>query len=43
MRARYSKDINPIEQAWNERDRQIKMQQQARLTDRETWFDEDAR
>lgn len=33
MRARYSKDITPIEQAWNERDRQMKVQQEMMLKD----------
>lgn len=33
MRARYSKDIAPIEQAWAERDRQIKVQQEMMLKD----------
>lgn len=33
MRARYSKDIAPIEQAWAERDRQIKAQQEMMLKD----------
>lgn len=33
MRARYSKDITPIEQAWTERDRQMKVQQEMMLKD----------
>lgn len=33
LRARYSKEITPIEQAWNERDRQIKLQQEMMLKD----------
>lgn len=33
MRARYSQDIIPIEQAWNERDRQMKVQQEMMLKD----------
>lgn len=33
MRARYSQDIAPIEQAWNERDRQMKVQQEMMLKD----------
>lgn len=33
MRSRYSQDITPIEQAWNERDRQMKLQQDMLLKD----------
>ena len=33
MRARYAKEITPIEQAWNERDRQFKMQQELAAKD----------
>lgn len=33
MRARYSQDIAPIEQAWAERDRQMKVQQEMMLKD----------
>lgn len=33
IRSRYSKEITPIEQAWNERQRQIQLQQQALMND----------
>lgn len=33
MRARYSQDIAPIEQAWTERDRQMKLQQEVMTKD----------
>ena len=33
MKARYAKEITPIEQAWNERDRQFKMQQELAAKD----------
>lgn len=33
MRSRYSQEIAPIEQAWNERDRQMKLQQEMMLKD----------
>lgn len=33
MRSRYSQDIVPIEQAWDERDRQMKLQQEMMLKD----------
>lgn len=33
LKARYNKDIDPIEKAWNERDRQYKLQQEMMLKD----------